>query len=59
MSIRGLALHAQRLGKVFAHPATWAELIRDHQWRRPRRRVYPAKPKAGVRVDRRTCVGDI
>lgn len=22
MSIRGLALHAQRIGKVFAHPAT-------------------------------------
>jgi hypothetical protein len=23
MSIRSLALHAQRIGKVFAHPATW------------------------------------
>ncbi len=52
MSIRGLALHAQRLGKVFAHPATWAKLIRDHAWRRPRRRVYPVKPTVGVRVDR-------
>ena len=29
MSIRGLALHAQRVGKVFAHPGTWAKLIRD------------------------------
>ena len=39
MSVRGLALHAQRMGKVFAHPATWAKLIREHAWRRPRRRV--------------------
>jgi hypothetical protein len=27
MSIRGLALHAQRIGKVFAHPGTWAKLV--------------------------------
>lgn len=29
MSIRGLALHAQRIGKVVAHPATWGKLIRE------------------------------
>jgi hypothetical protein len=52
MSVRALALHAQRIGKVFAHPATWAKLIRERQWRRPRRRVYPAKPTVGVRADR-------
>jgi hypothetical protein len=52
MSVRGLALHAQRIGKVVAHPATWAKLIREHAWRRPRRRVYPAKPTVGVRADR-------
>jgi transposase InsO family protein len=52
MSIRALALHAQRMGKVFAHPATWAKLIRERKWLRPRLRVYPAKPKIGVRGDR-------
>jgi len=45
MSIRALALHAQRIGKVFAHPATWAKLIRERKWLRPRLRVYPANPK--------------
>jgi len=29
MSIRGLALHAQRIGSVFAHPGTWRKLIRE------------------------------
>ena len=44
-----LALLAQRLGKVFASPSTWYRLIRDQQWRRPRQRVHPAKPKIGLR----------
>ena len=48
MSIRALALRAQRVGAVFAHPSTWGKLIREHGWRRPRLRVYPAKPKEGV-----------
>jgi transposase InsO family protein len=47
-----LALLAQRLGKVFASPTTWYRLIRAHQWRRPRQRVHPAKPKAGIRASR-------
>ena len=51
MSIRGLALHAQRIGKVFAHPATWGKLIRERGWGRPRLRLYPAKPKVGLRTD--------
>jgi transposase InsO family protein len=50
MSIRGLALHAQRIGKVFAHPATWSKLIRERGWRRPRLRLYPARPKVGLRA---------
>jgi len=52
MSIRALALHAQRIGKVFANPATWAKRIRERKWLRPRLRVYPAKPKIGIRADR-------
>ncbi len=50
MSVRALALHAQRVGKVFASPTTWYRLIRRRGWRRPRKRPYPAKPKVGVRA---------
>ena len=45
-----LAILAQRLGKVFAAPATWYKLVRERGWRRPRTRLYPTKPKKGVRV---------
>jgi transposase InsO family protein len=45
-----LAILAQRLGKVFASPATWFRLVRLHKWRRPRRRIHPAKPKIGIRA---------
>ena len=47
-----LAPLAQRLGKVFATPTTWYSLIRKHRWRRPCKRVYPAKPKVGLRATR-------
>ena len=47
-----LALLAQRLGKVFASPSTWYRLIRDRQWRRPRQRIHPDKPKIGIRASR-------
>lgn len=47
-----LARLAQRLGKVFASPTTWRRLVRVHQWRRPRQRVHPAKPKIGIRAAR-------
>jgi transposase InsO family protein len=50
MSLRGLALHAQRVGKVIASPSTWYRLVREMGWRRPRNRVYPAKPKIGIRA---------
>ena len=52
MPIRVLALYAQRLGRVIAAPATWARLIRERGWRRPRQRVYPARPKEGIRATR-------
>lgn len=47
-----LAVLAQRLGRVFASPTTWYKLVRRFQWRRPRRRVHPPKPKVGVRANR-------
>jgi len=51
LSLRGLALYAQRIGRVIASPSTWSRLAREGGWRRPRRRVYPAKPKVGIRAD--------
>ena len=50
MSLRALALHAQRVGKVFASPSTWYRLVRAKGWTRPRKRLYPAKPKLGIRA---------
>jgi putative transposase len=47
-SIRALALHAQRVGRVFAAPRTWTRQIRLHGWLRPRLRLHPPKPKDGV-----------
>ena len=51
LSLRALALYAQRIGRVVASPSTWSRLVRKGGWRRPRRRVYPAKPKVGIRAD--------
>jgi len=45
-----LAILAQRLGRVFAAPATWYKLVRERAWRRPRVRIHPAKPKHGIRA---------
>ena len=50
MPLRTLSLYAQRAGNVFASATTWAKLVRQRGWRRPRRRVYPAKPKTGIRA---------
>jgi putative transposase len=50
MPIGALALFAQRIRKVLAAPATWARLIRERGWLRPRRRLYPEKPKTGIRA---------
>jgi len=50
MSLRALALHAQRTGKVLASPSTWYRLVRNAGWRRPRKCIYPAKPKIGIRA---------
>ena len=50
MPLRTLSLYAQKAGQVFASATTWAKLVRQRGWRRPRRRVYPAKPKTGIRA---------
>lgn len=50
MTIRGLALHAQRIGRVSAHPGAWAKVIREKGWGRPQLRLHPPKPKTGFRA---------
>jgi hypothetical protein len=52
MPLSTLSLYAQRIGKVFASPTTWARLARERGWRRPRLRVHPDKPTVGVRATR-------
>ena len=51
MSLRARALHAQRIGKVLASPSMWHRMVRSAGWRRPRKNVYPAKPKVGIRAE--------
>ncbi|MFC1642178.1 hypothetical protein ACFL5O_05740 [Myxococcota bacterium] len=48
----GLAILAQRLGKVFASPTTWARLVQERGWRRSTQRVHPEKPTVGLRTTR-------
>src|ERR1019366_3714878 len=50
MPLGTLARYAQRIGKVFAAASTWANLVRQHGWRRPRQRLHPPKPTVGVRA---------
>jgi len=52
MPLHTLARYAQRIAKVLASASTWSKLARERGWRRPRTRVYPAKPKIGVRATR-------
>ena len=52
MPLGTLARYAQRIGKIFASATTWAKLVREHGWRRPRKRIHPPKPTVGVRASR-------
>ena len=52
IAVQNLALYAQRLGKLFVSASTWYKMIRERGWKRPRRRVHPAKPKTGLRATR-------
>ena len=52
VSTSTLAILAQRLGRVFAAPATWCRYVRDRGWRRPRKRVHPVAPKEGIRASK-------
>ena len=52
IAVQNLALYGQRLGKLFTSASTWYNMIHERGWRRPRRRVHPAKPKEGLRATR-------
>jgi transposase InsO family protein len=52
MPLGTLARHAERMGKVFTSASTWAKLVRERGWRRPRQRVHPRKPTVGIRASR-------
>jgi hypothetical protein len=45
-SIRALAFHATRVGKVVASPTKWHKLIREYGWTRPRKRLYLSSRKS-------------
>ena len=45
----GLVRLARKLGKVFVSQSCWFRIIRKQGWKRPRYRIYPAKPKIGIR----------
>jgi hypothetical protein len=52
MPVGTLARYAERANRLFASATTWARLIREHGWRRPRYRVHPVKPTVGIRASK-------
>ena len=49
-SIASLSWYCKRIGEVYASPSSWGRVIRELDLRRPLKRVYPAKPKIGIRA---------
>jgi putative transposase len=51
-----LVMLAQRLKLVYASASTWYRLMRQHHWRRPRKRIHPSKPTVGIRTSRPNAI---
>jgi transposase InsO family protein len=49
-SILSLSWLAKRSGDVFASPSSWSRIVREYGLNRKQKRIYPAKPKIGVRA---------
>lgn len=49
-SVMALSWAAKKAGDVFASSTTWSKVIKRLKLRRPGKRVYPAKPKIGIRA---------
>ena len=47
-----LSWFAKRSGEVCASPSTWSRVIRLYKLNRKQTRVYPAKPKVGIRASK-------
>jgi putative transposase len=45
-----LSWFAKKTGEVVASASTWSRVIREHGLKRNRVRIYPAKPKIGIRA---------
>jgi hypothetical protein len=49
-SINSLAMFARRQQMVFASATAWYRIVREFNLRRPGVRIYPPKPKIGIRA---------
>jgi putative transposase len=49
-SVMALSWSAKKAGDVFASATAWSKVIKRLKLRRPGKRVYPAKPKIGIRA---------
>ncbi len=50
VSTSGLARLAKRRGALFASATTWCRMVREGKFRPVLSRLYPAKPKTGIRA---------
>jgi transposase InsO family protein len=50
LSLGAMARLAARLGKVYACSSTWYRAIQSGNWIRSRNRIYPPKPRVGLRA---------
>lgn len=50
LSVGSIARLASRLGKVYACTSTWYRAIQNGNWIRSRKRIYPTKPRIGLRA---------
>ena len=51
-SISSLALKAKAIKEVFASSSTWSRVIRQYKLNRSKKRIYPARPRVGIRAER-------
>ena len=49
-SIQALSWLGKKTGEVMASPSTWSRVIRELGLKRSRTRIYPPKPKVGIRA---------
>jgi putative transposase len=49
-SIQALSWLGKKTGEVMASPSTWSRVIREFCLKKNRIRIYPPKPKVGIRA---------